>query len=161
MYHYEAVWGSSLKYVDDLLEYEKKRLPSVPSLPKDGLFLLYISIFDTYPYGMKEWSLRSWSSQTKEPLINRLDIDSSFSPYPSYKLFLRVRQNLVIYDVTKGYHILVTQRNMDIKDSQKSKMILVLDPIGDSNCGFRYTALAIYDDENLRMRVKQEMKGVV
>ena len=50
---------------------------------------------------------------------------------------------------------------MDIKDSQKSKMILVLDPIGDSNCGFRYTALAIYDDENLRMRVKQEMKGVV
>ncbi|CEJ04535.1 hypothetical protein RMCBS344292_18492 [Rhizopus microsporus] len=47
---------------------------------------------------------------------------------------------------------------LDIKDSQKSKLTLVLHPIADGNCGFRCIAQAIYGDENLRMRVKQEMK---
>ncbi|ORE17763.1 hypothetical protein BCV71DRAFT_235526 [Rhizopus microsporus] len=33
----------------------KKRLPSVSSLSKNRLLLLYIFIFDTSPYGTEEW----------------------------------------------------------------------------------------------------------
>ncbi|KAL4210955.1 hypothetical protein AB4K20DRAFT_1801382 [Rhizopus microsporus] len=47
---------------------------------------------------------------------------------------------------------------LDIKDSQKSKMTLVLNTIADGNCGFRCIAHAIYGDENFRMRAKREMK---
>lgn len=36
-------------------------------------------------------------------------------------------------------------------------MILVLDPVGDGNCGFRCISHAIYGNEHMPFRVKQEM----
>lgn len=48
---------------------------------------------------------------------------------------------------------------LNINDSQKNKMVLVLNPKGDGNCGFRCISKAIYDDENMPMKVKNEMRN--
>ncbi|PHZ13822.1 uncharacterized protein RHIMIDRAFT_110667 [Rhizopus microsporus ATCC 52813] len=47
---------------------------------------------------------------------------------------------------------------LNIKDTWIKKMELILNSQGDGNCSFRCIVHVTYGDENLRMRVKQDMK---